>query len=895
MAIIRKPVFILFVVLASATLLSLSGCVQQMGTGNRMYVDDYKAHMTKTAAYDSEAGADCKIGKCWCMVCMNSTTFPLWPMTSMLGQRCYMEKDCKLDTFLDLRNKSKTKDRDVKQFMIGQGPSFSDFAQSKPFCSNASDMAVQWLVGGNKTTYTLPGADRAECMIQKSIIPVYVLYSKGLNINATRAGQIANVLATGGRDYLGLLPVKEHVGPVIIVTEIDFNKSDASLVADEVKAINDKCNPKRKDGEVYCWVAVAPKFNDTAALDAVMQIAGPENVDLVAYGINGKYALSCDGSLIRQQALSFSSYALYHWDKPSIIPYIMFDNTGSNIDNTCDWNEQELVSAYGAMLSGGARDWVARGAIGMAPYMYSTSQPGVANPLGCTDCALNKTAERMRAWFGWCQKYTWYDNGATQHQSMRDLIVFSNGTGGSCLFAEQGDYMASMSWQDTMRNKDILNALTPPLASAGNELFSCDECLIKNDTLLTKPPFGLDVTLANFKSKNGAAPSKDICEKYPEIDRWASNRNLDPTLVRAFIYTESNFERCAAARVCSSECYNTNACSADEKAQCLHAVTGGGYDECYPAGYDDIYDPVKDTSQTCTQYTRSGMTIDLKNAPLPDPDSGKTPLWRWCGLGIMQSIEPPYTFWPDSYLSDSDKGKNAYKDIFQRSGLWKKAVDAQNKDPDKEILQLVYARGCDEEYNPFDPSDSICMGTLKMEQMIAYGHAWISKNGDDVGVKEGTPEADIFAAYIAGNMYGGYWLADNTRNQQWALNLDNFICPSGMSNAECWRRGFIESKRITPQWCKDNAKTDEAKKKCKGGEPWKDPDAGKCYGYTDFVTYVRECWPTGRGMYNIDGGANKIAAYYWLLNSCDTFCPADKKLATGLQRPITPATTPNKP
>jgi hypothetical protein len=377
----------------------------------------------------------CKIGSCYCFVCKNGTNL-FGTMTNYVGGRCYFETNCTKTRAANLSSNKETPDLSIRQFMIGQGPTFSDFSAANPYCSHRLSMAVQWLVATNESPYTLPDPSRVMCFLSKDIIPVYVLYSNGEDINDTRAKKIAEILGTEGDDlFMGKLS-SGPVGPVIVVTEMDFNESDADKVANQVKAINDACNNRQQD-EVYCMVAVAPKINDFKALDAVMAKVDKDEVDFVAFGVNGNYVQSCEGPKIMNQVLNFSQYSLYKYGKPTVIPYIMFDTQGSDIGNTCTWSESKMMSAYSSFFPRGILSLQERGVIGVAPYSFNSTSYGVSNPLKCIDCAVGKNEQRLKSWYSWCQSFTNITRklptgASTSHPSGMLTTIFPNESGGSC-------------------------------------------------------------------------------------------------------------------------------------------------------------------------------------------------------------------------------------------------------------------------------------------------------------------------------------------------------------------------------------------------------------------------------------------------------------------------------
>ena len=327
----------------------------------------------------------------------------------------------------------------------------------------------------------------------------------------------------------------------------------------------------------------------------------------------------------------------------------------------------------------------------------------------------------------------------------------------------------------------------------------------------------------DFGPSPGPVPP-ERCDIFPQIDEWAGRRCIDRHLVRAFVMTESGFNEGAATKVCSR-----NAISSGATPGCFPAGPDGN-SEGYLMGYDEMYDP-------------SGR-FSFDNAP----DSGSSmPSWRWLALGLMQTLEPPFTFWPAAYHPEGVDGD--YHDIFARSRLYGMPLDA--------------ARECNPNFNPFNPGDSVCLGTVRMEAMMRQARAWINSNRALLGWSPmDTARDEIFAAYITGNMYHGLWSSRERAS-------DHPRCSSSMTNGDCWAFGFAQSRSVDMAYCQStDGRADSAR--CESGHPKVGPDPARpvdCYGMMDFVQYVRNCelpyLPRPA-----DPGAVKMRIFYTIRNSC---------------------------
>jgi hypothetical protein len=328
-----------------------------------------------------------------------------------------------------------------------------------------------------------------------------------------------------------------------------------------------------------------------------------------------------------------------------------------------------------------------------------------------------------------------------------------------------------------------------------------------------RPAFNLEVP-------NGPVP-EEYCTLYSsEIEQHAKNQDVDPVLVRAIILVESGFDSCAAAKLCR-EGYDGPGCF----------QPGSGKDEGYDRGYDRMFDP----SGAC-----NAKLVNSANNP---PD------WRWLGLGLMQTLSPPHTFWPAKARSDGVDG--IYSDIFRRSGFGGK-------------LNLSPAKACNTEFNPFNPSDSICLGTTILKAELKLARMEIL----DLHIKgmlnwdlNDHAKNDDLTIYIAAHLYRGSWHSSN-RDTSGGVGT----CPVAFSNGQCLTYSFFESWTINSDYCQtDPGSTDEIR--CEDGRPRIDPPEA-CYGYQDILSYARDCFQPILRTGN-DIGEKVLGAYYWLKNGCE--------------------------
>jgi len=801
----RRVLVFAFIALA---IFFFSGCLSKF-TGPSDYTAQYTGNWNATPIHDEALIEECKLGECKCFSCKNSTSW-FGFVKSLKGGYCHFLDNCTRSKFMDLINQSDSTypDEGPRQFMIGQGYSFSDFAQANPWCGNRLDMPVQWLVGDNDTPYSLPDSDRAECMLEFDKIPVYVLYSKGQNINASRALQIAQEL--------------RGVGPVIITTEIDFNSSDSNVldnISDQIDKINEGCQNvrigKRSDWNISCMVALAPKMGDYKAVEEILDTRKQkDNVDLIAFGINSHLVnlndtndANCNPDMVYLKALSFARYSLYNHSLPTVIPYIMFDAAGSDASGKCNWTETNMVKGYARFFPGHALTFQKAGVIGVAPYDFNSSQYGITNPLGCLDCALGANDARMAAWFASCKAYKLIagKNGGD------NMMVFSNGSG-VCDYNVMGSTFL-------MQYDSYLNAVTPNLSDKNASYIRCDACVNENVT------FPFDVPKTTVVT---AATNFTYCENYSMIEFFSGKRNIDPMLIRALIIAETKFDPCLAAPVKSA----------------------GGLDPgCYPKAYDYVPDPDK----ICNSFeTKVAGT-------------------RYCAIGMMQTLVPPYEFWPAIYYP-ADKGTGPL--YYQISGdyLYYEAnvVAGRSGNISTAISE------CSNHFNPFNATHSICLGTYQFSQNLVTATAIVTKNKDALNADTSSKQRAL-SYYIALHYYRGY---------------SNYV--SG------WISQFSTQKKYDATYIA--AHSGESDADIMASEP------AECRGQTDFIYYVRECRFKIKNDLKLDSKiytdskvmygdyASRVLSYYLdLSDKCASAgCPSWKKLATATSS-TTPTSWPPPP
>lgn len=535
-------------------------------------------------------------GTCIAMICSNKTpSFPfnLFFDSSLKGGNCSFQP-CNETLFDEINRQGKYPDLSIRLFMFGSGHSFLSFSDSNLYCNNSMKMSVKWLVGSNYSAYPMPTKERAECFLDKNIIPVYLLYSNSTNINASRAGEIANEL--------------NDSGPAILVSEAeldDANESRYSLVKDQIISMRAKC-PK-------CLIALGLKMNGSSEYNVVRAIFSDssilEKVDIVAFGLNSHYFKGCDPDLIFWYAANFSRFLVFNYTKPSLMTYVLFDQANSS-DNSCTWANETVANGY-SLLYLYSGTFASDGIIGASLYSFY----GIG-PLGCENCALmgmnsgsdvcretyepEKIEPRFFNYMSFCQAYY---SGVDGQMSGVSPIVFPNGSR-NCDFAYNSNI-----WNYAKSTDTLITSLVTYEIAKSEPYFSCGGC------------FGNGTMPTTFPSISG---SSDYCTNYtPSIEIAADNFDVDPLLMRAAIWQESSFDKCEVSFVPKSST------------------------SCNAANLEQVEDPDACCSPPTEKYYKNKSSTNTVSPCEPESNfinypSRKGDECKPCAYGLAQVIEYPW-------------------------------------------------------------------------------------------------------------------------------------------------------------------------------------------------------------------------------------------------------------
>jgi len=837
----------------------IAGCLNLI-RGSEDYTSQYVDDMAYVPAYGPTEV--CKVGYCECFGCQNrSWLFGL--RRSFEGGNCKFFAPCDEDTYNSLLKQEDGADTySMRFFMLGTGPSFADFGDANTYCNTQLTMAVHWLTGNENKTYDLPSAKRAMCMLRMGVMPVYVLYSNSEDVNSSRAGEIAKILGYDAHDItMGLL--EGPVGPVIVTTEMKYNASKPGVVddvVDQIILINENCqndysNPDQP--KINCFVALAPKMGDTAAVDAVMNHPRlpPGRVHMMAFGIDSHddETGACSGSRMILDAANFARFGLYNHSLPSVIPYVLFDADAPINPESC-WYSENVDKAYGSFFPHGVNDLLGAGVIGVSAYDFNTSTSG-GDPLKCHDCAIGRTDARIDAWYGGCQAFTAVQ---LERPSAGRPIIFPNESGGYCDYGLQEDTLFFMF--GGTGNREFFETPTHKLdeSAVGEAPFRCDACLTDAVNIT-------DIYTIFKYWKDEAVLGEDkkeiFCTAFPEIDYYASKNNVDPMFVRAAVWRESSFNTCGVAMLCRPGEFHTTTGTyydpitreyREDTFKCIVPEGSGGYEK----GFDIIYDP-------------DGNCLVVESSTDP-------PQFRFRGMGLFQTLIPPYTYWPAEYREDGEENEDL-ADMYREAKAAGAAINVTDK-----------VKSCSEQFNPFNSTHAACLGTIKFYNDLKKAETWVdshntacSGHGNILGIRDKPEKREIMVGFIGFYINSGVWL-DKTENQD--------ECP-GVSPGECWFNGYCALKQAKAD-CSERLPDGSCRFGCeeKGGVCVPDPIAHPCLERdVTFIDYV-SCRiandynggadePQNGGTDDRYGIFKKMGYYIYLNEECDnSFCPAWKKV-----------------
>jgi len=531
---------------------------------------------------------------CTCLVCQNKTSTPPWfsifrlPVdTSLKGGNCSFAP-CNGTIFADLV--TSTDNVFAQRFLLGQGASFFEFREANKYCNNSLSLAIKWMVGDRNSPPRTPSSSRAACLLERNVIPLYIYYTNGSNINSQAARDIGDAL----RD----------AGPAIVTPEINFNSSDPFAVSKVKSQIHEY-----KAACPNCLIALSPKDMDMEAVEKFRSDANVwGKIDIIGQGIilNKEPNGTCDVEALIGKRMAFAKNVLNKYHKPTIWLYVGISNGTQDINKSagCTFTNKTVAKAY-EYIMGIMQPLISTGVIGYSPYTYLD---GTA-PLDCTGDACNfglmnsngdKKEPQFSSWFSHCQYYT--------QEGVPSYVSYStNGLGNRCSYADNYKMFTRLI-------SEAGDAYEPPdlnLQEAEVKI-GCDSCISYNTSLP-----------GNFGSR--ISVDEDFCTQYPLLDAVPDRFDVSPLLMRAIFAQESSFDACSISYVPP----DTTACNnigltAENLAQ--YATDAG----CPPP-----------SSQMCVKINRPHAGDPSGDCTACGSSEATSTLCKPCAFGIAQCIELP--------------------------------------------------------------------------------------------------------------------------------------------------------------------------------------------------------------------------------------------------------------
>jgi len=443
----------------------------------------------------------------------------------------------------------------LKFFMVGQGPTFSDFDYANSYCNRSMGLAVRWYQPTEDLLY-IPSKDRAGCYLDNDILPVYI-FKPGEELES-----MPFTCDVGNNRKLCLLgelaEEMEDAGPVLIVPQPEFTSDENEVddIATQIEIIASKCPD--------CMIAVVPKQTVTPddvdeegtavpPNSALRKLADShpdafENVDMIGlHFFLNDYSSECRKDEAIYRLINYSKQTLAHYQKPSIILYYGAADYVDENGNGC--TAQEVAAANDYLITN-IPALATAGILGVSQYQLLDSGTNPAfsdledcgdkpycNNLGLLDGAGDQKRPQFSLWFNRCQFY--YNRSATPDEHGRGLFTQVpltyplNGENTSlCSFQTYIDlYQLAVS-----TSEQGIPVVTSELERL--EVLGCDECIG------TAPPERLYIG----SDPPGFNPSD--CGLYDlEAKRESEKCDLDPFLVKAVIWQESDFDPSAISHI----------------------------------------------------------------------------------------------------------------------------------------------------------------------------------------------------------------------------------------------------------------------------------------------------------------------------------------------------------
>ena len=527
-----KTPFIAFALLLAAALLVLSGCVLKDQGGNDIKIDDrFTAKPLVVAKYLAEKkDLICKeldVQKpCYCFTCKNNTDLKI-PLLSksydhtLVGGTCSAAY-CSQDDYIDYVNNFNS--IEMRSFMLGSGQSFVSGGNAGLYCNYTLQLATKWMKGSKGRPPIVPLADRAYCWLGRSMLPLFIYYTGGEEIDPARTADMAQAFNVS------------DAGPAIITTEAGWNGTDNDAVGKVKNQIEAMQTCKK------CIKVLAIKPGDYTALYNIMGVPGNidygmlAKVDAIGFGFRTNDYPHCDMDQIIYENINFSHYILQQYNKPTIWLYVGASE-GNSSTGGCEWDAARVSKFYKELLAR-TGDLASAGVLGMSLYEFvDRSGPIPCNGIqGCDFGMLNVKGEQkhpeLNTWSDMCQEVN------VNSPERKPLFFSRNGQGGALCDSPnvQNSQALIYSGAEIASDQGLMTGTVLPTLKIKD--MGCGEACVSNVTM-TKP--GIYDSTGNYFTDTNQ------CKIHPLIDEFADNLDISATYMRATVKIESDFNQFAVS------------------------------------------------------------------------------------------------------------------------------------------------------------------------------------------------------------------------------------------------------------------------------------------------------------------------------------------------------------
>jgi hypothetical protein len=665
----RKTVCLIVLALALSF-----GCIGSMiGKSTGQYLNQ---SMTVTNITDNSAAvlANTKNGSCYLFLCQNQTKTTLggwlkkyfyysWRYgeffdPSLIGGSCWLQNVTLDNRESILKNWSKGiyYPREVG---IGQGLTFADFNAANLYCNNSLRYSLKLVrtMGSPSYLFSPKAYAGAACFLDKSVIPIYLLYNNGTVPITDNSGLFASQM--------------NGTGPVMIASELNPSSDPANLenIQSQISIMKSKCP--------NCLIGASITLNDTAILRKLNESGALGNIDFVGFGLdsnymNGKYGTCGEALALLLQAEEMSADVEKQFDKPTFWYYVNLNRT------QCRWTDYEERELYSTMFQD-IKKMSLRGLIGMAPVSFYDSASIYPNSnnsfLVSTSSGDQLRQDSFSSWFSFCRQYYGNQNYQimTLDTSDMDSACSQNLVGG--IPSKQIQYLGNAG--------DFVPLESINIDDKEKQMYQCKACFIAFDPKKT-PDFIKNLNPGNFNGKNINFERTKCENNYEDMEFYADLYDIDANLLRVFAQHESGFDHCAISNISSSKAgLCTGMALTKEPLRDALEQAGCDYSQVRILPTDQVFcamGMMQTTTLPGYMYDNY-LYLGINGRAIPMPDDVKA-----CGGKNFNPFNSTHSICAASYRIVTSYVKDAYSAVSSHKDLFV-VTDSKNPDEDNANLQ----------------------------------------------------------------------------------------------------------------------------------------------------------------------------------------------------------------